>query len=101
MLSREKFGELVDMIPIADTVTKLSAICCVEGCSRKAHFTFRRSLNKEQEVVGGSELYAPTCRHHYLEQMNTVKVLDKVEKQFQTLQDSIEHLVAENKVQVD
>ena len=70
---REKFGELVDMVPIADTITKLSAKCGIRGCLQKALFTSSRFPSEEIEVVGGAERYIPVCRYHYLDRsLNSV-----------------------------
>lgn len=56
---RKPFGEILDVIPIADKVTKLTAICL---CGADAHFTSRKSANLGQIAIGGSELYESRCR---------------------------------------
>jgi len=64
---RRPFGQILNLIPLADHVTKLSALC--EGCrdGTPALFTFRISESKEVVEVGGSESYIPLCRKHYLD----------------------------------
>lgn len=56
---RRSFGEIVDVIPLADKVTKLSAIC---ACGSEAHFTRRLHPNLGQVIIGGAESYEAVCR---------------------------------------
>ena len=68
--NRKSFGELLQLIPYANNVTKLNSMCKVCNNGTLAPFTFRRnsSVNIDNQIlVGGSELYLPTCRKHYLE----------------------------------
>ena len=61
---RHKFGTILDLIPYADKVTKLSGNC--NSCTRKALFSYRvDQTNKEQQLVGTDE-YLPLCRQCYL-----------------------------------
>ena len=61
---QRKFGELIDCIPLACDVTKLSALCmrCKDGTP--GPFTKRIVDNKELELIGGSDMYIATCRKH-------------------------------------
>jgi thymidine kinase len=63
---QEKFGEIIDCIPMADKVTKLSALCvrCRDGT--KGPFTRRLVDTSEVELVGGNESYEAVCRTHML-----------------------------------
>ena len=58
---QEKFGEIIDLIPMSDSVTKLHAKC--KTCNNKAYFTKRLTNNQEQKVIG-SDSYVPVCRDH-------------------------------------
>jgi thymidine kinase len=61
---RKKFGQMLDLIPICDKITKHFAICgkCKDGT--KACFSLR--LTKEtQQVCIGSSNYVPVCRYCY------------------------------------
>ena len=58
---REKFGTLLDIIPICDDIIKLKALC-IECKKSEALFTYRLTNDKEQTVVGGSESYCALCR---------------------------------------
>ena len=62
--SQSKFGELIDCIPLACDVIKLSAICmrCKDGTP--GPFSKRIVDNTDVELVGGSETYIAVCRNH-------------------------------------
>jgi thymidine kinase len=75
---RQKFGQVLDVIPHADSVTKLTAVCryCEnEGnYNSPALFSLRLAEERAQEVVGGADMYAPVCRRHYVHlSQNTVE----------------------------
>ena len=63
---RERFGNLLDLIPFCDKVTKLSALCgrCKDGTS--AIFTHRVTSSKEQVLIGEKDHYLPVCRKCYI-----------------------------------
>jgi len=61
-------GEILDLIPIANTVTKLASNCSV--CQQEAIFTHRIVNDSEQVLIGGSDKYIPLCRNHYIEKNN-------------------------------
>jgi thymidine kinase len=61
---RKKFGQILDLIPLCDKITKMTSLCgiCKNGTS--GIFSKRISLEKEQTVVG-SDNYIPVCRSCY------------------------------------
>jgi thymidine kinase len=64
--NRRPFGELLQCIPLADTVERLTAFCrrCANGTP--APFTYRRSGPHDQQViVGGQDRYMALCRECY------------------------------------
>lgn len=61
---RRRFGSVLDLIPIADTVTKLASRC--EVCGKRALFTLRKTEERATELIGGAEVYMPVCRSHYV-----------------------------------
>ncbi|CAI9773177.1 unnamed protein product [Fraxinus pennsylvanica] len=61
---RRSFGAVLDIIPIADSVTKLTARC--ELCGERAFFTLRKTDETETELIAGAEVYMPVCRKHYV-----------------------------------
>ena len=98
---RQRFGHILDLIPVADRVVKLTAKCrlCEEerlaavtaravtkgndlkfgdalspskDCWSPALFSLRMTGEDGQELVGGAETYAPVCRRHYIEYMKGV-----------------------------
>jgi thymidine kinase len=62
---REKFGELLDLIPYCDKVTKLTSFCSNCRNGKKGLFSCRVSKETEQIVIG-SDNYKPLCRQCYL-----------------------------------
>ena len=57
-------AQVLDLIPVSDSVTKLTADCAC--CGQPALFSLRIAADQRQEVVGGADKYAPVCRHHYV-----------------------------------
>ncbi|KAF2291719.1 hypothetical protein GH714_035332 [Hevea brasiliensis] len=64
IVDRRSFGSVLDIIPLADSVTKLTARC--ELCGKRAFFTFRKTEETRIELIGGADVYMPVCRHHYV-----------------------------------
>jgi thymidine kinase len=62
---RRPFGRILDLMPLADSVVKLTAYCkkCSDGT--KALFTHRKSSETEQVVIGANN-YEALCRKCYL-----------------------------------
>lgn len=65
--NRKPFGQLLDCIPLADKVTKLTAFCT--GCRNgtPAIFTYRKIKQSGQVLIGGHDSYEPYCRGCYLD----------------------------------
>lgn len=66
---REKFGYILDLIPIADKVQKVKKAYCVDCGVKKepAIFSYRISNEDTEIVVGGKDKYKPLCRKCYLD----------------------------------
>jgi len=62
---RKKFGSVLDIVPLADSVTKLTARCELCGC--RAFFTLRKTQETKTELIGGADVYMPVCRQHYMD----------------------------------
>uniref|UniRef100_A0A6B2G7L8 Thymidine kinase n=1 Tax=Myxobolus squamalis TaxID=59785 RepID=A0A6B2G7L8_MYXSQ len=60
---RKEFGNFLDIIPLAEKVEKLSAVCI--KCCMDASFTTRTVMSTEIELIGGSDKYIATCRRCY------------------------------------
>eukprot|EP00644_Phytophthora_capsici_P007282 jgi/Phyca11/112706/e_gw1.22.66.1 len=57
---RKAFDSVVELIPTAEKVVKLNAIC--SSCGQDAAFTRRLVADTTLELIGGSEMYEPRCR---------------------------------------
>jgi thymidine kinase len=61
--ANEPFGPVPNLMALADTVTKLSAVCMV--CGQPAIHTQRLGASQELVVVGAAGLYEARCRLHF------------------------------------
>lgn len=57
----KKFGQILDIIPIADEVIKKQALCALCRNGKKASFTKRLSEESSQKLIGTNN-YIPVCR---------------------------------------
>lgn len=69
--NRQQFGELLDLIPFADTVTFKKSICsvCQENKSYLPHnntYSYKFSKSDDIICVGTNNDYTSLCRYHYL-----------------------------------
>lgn len=64
--NRKSFGDVLKLIPYADKITKLSALCKFCNDGTKAHFTKLIKGSEEQIQVGSVNKYEAVCRKHYL-----------------------------------
>ena len=67
--NRQRFGELLECIPLADRVERITGFChrCANGTP--GLFSHRRQGPHDQQViVGGAERYETLCRPCYLRQ---------------------------------
>jgi thymidine kinase len=64
---RRPFGEILSLIPLCDTVKKITSLCSECNDGTNALFTHRFTQVQEQIQVGAETSYAPLCRKHYLE----------------------------------
>jgi thymidine kinase len=58
---QEMFAEIIRILPKADNFEKLNAKCiqCRDGTD--APFTFRKTTEKQQIIVGNQDIYKPLC----------------------------------------
>jgi thymidine kinase len=61
--SGKPFGPVPELLATADYITKLHAICVV--CGNIASFSFRKSAEEDQVVLGEKNNYEPRCRYCY------------------------------------
>jgi thymidine kinase len=57
---RKSFNSVLDLIPLAEDVIKLSAVCMT--CHRPAAFSKRIVNDSAVEVIGGADKYISVCR---------------------------------------
>lgn len=70
---RKPFGQILNLIPLADNVQRIYALCKLCGDGTPARFT--SAVNAEvaeatsdgKPNVGATESYRPLCRRHFLE----------------------------------
>ena len=66
--NRNKFGHILDLIPLSNTCTKINAACimCLDGTH--APFSYRmKKTHLSQILIGAGDSYMSLCRKHYLE----------------------------------
>ena len=63
---QRKFGEILDCIPVASDVVKLSALCMECNNGTPGPFTKRIVENQDVELVGGNDCYKAVCRKHLI-----------------------------------
>lgn len=61
---RTGFGDILNLIPLSESVIKLTAVCMI--CFDEASFTKRIGAEKELEVIGGAEKYMAVCRQCFM-----------------------------------
>lgn len=59
------FGQMPQLLAIADFITKLHAICV--KCGNLANISFRKAADDSQILLGATDSYEPRCRKCYHE----------------------------------
>jgi thymidine kinase len=62
---RKPFQQIVDLIPHAEHVLKLNALCKECGDGTVASFSKRIVQSSDRELVGSEGMYVALCRKHY------------------------------------
>ncbi len=62
---QNKFGNIIDLIPLCDFVIKLKANCTNCKTKNSAIFTHRKLNNINQTLIGSDDYYIATCRKCY------------------------------------
>ncbi|XP_071960838.1 thymidine kinase, cytosolic-like [Antedon mediterranea] len=57
---RKGFGEILNLVPLAENVIKLNAVCM--NCYQEGSYTKRIGLETTVEVIGGADKYMAVCR---------------------------------------
>jgi thymidine kinase len=62
------FGPIPALLAIAEYVTKVHAICM--RCGNLAQYSFRKSSDEQQVLLGEKDIYEPLCRSCYNKAMD-------------------------------
>ncbi len=64
---RNPFGDITKLIPMCDTVDKLTAYCSKCSNGTPAPFTKKRVAQNNKTVIdiGGNDKYIAVCRYHF------------------------------------
>lgn len=62
---KNPFGDVLRLIPHAEKITKLSALCKKCGDGTLAHFTKRITSETDKTIVGSDDIYEAVCRKHF------------------------------------
>jgi thymidine kinase len=63
---RNNFGQIHQCIPLCDTVTKLSAMCCECKDGTPGIFTKKKDSSNNSVIdIGGNDKFVSVCRFHY------------------------------------
>lgn len=62
--NRNKFGSLLDLIPLCDKVSKLTAMCSLCKNGNRGIFSLRLTKETDQTIIGTNN-YIPVCRKCY------------------------------------
>ena len=69
---KEKFGDLLDLVPYANNVYNLTGKCNTQHCSYPSKYS-HRVINSEKQVLIGITQYVPLCEHCYARENNKDK----------------------------
>ena len=61
---RKKFGQILDLVPLCDKITKLTSLCGLCKNGTPGIFSRRLTQDTEQTLIG-SDNYIPVCRSCY------------------------------------
>ena len=65
--NRNKFGEILDLIPYCDKCEKITALCQICKDGTPGIFSYRKTVDNNQVHLGAGDEYMAVCRKHYLE----------------------------------
>ena len=70
---REPIGDVLRLIPHANKISKMNALCSICKDGTEAPFTRRIVASKDKTLVGSCDIYEAVCRKHHLEVNNQEK----------------------------
>lgn len=66
---RKPFGDVLQLVPLAESIIKLTAIC--KACNYEASFSKRLGSETKVELIGGDDEYMPVCRECFRKDVHT------------------------------
>lgn len=66
----QPFFSIVDLLPFAEEILRLNAVCMNCGCDFGAFTHFRAGRKTQDVMVGGSDLYDSLCRECYMKSLS-------------------------------
>ena len=63
---RKPFGKIIELIPLANNIVKLKAMCKMCGDGTEALFTSKKVHDSRVVDIGGADKYEALCRKHYI-----------------------------------
>jgi thymidine kinase len=75
---RKPFGEILELVPLADRVEKVQAFCadCSNGTEALFSYCKKAADRVGQVCVGGADTYMPLCREHYVGRSGHDKIME-------------------------
>ena len=64
---RKPFGQMLELIPLADNIVKLKAMCKVCNDGTEALFTSKKIHDSLTVDIGSSDKYEALCRKHFID----------------------------------
>ena len=66
---RKPFGQMLELVPMADEILRLTSLCkrCGDGSPALFSALVRGATKTAQIFVGANDMYEAMCRKHYLE----------------------------------
>ena len=95
---QKKFGQILDLIPICDKITKLHAkcsLCLKKGINNKAIFSHRLIESQDTVLIGSSESYIPICRkcnNKFCKEEDIMDVIENINEEINYLIEKLERI---------
>ena len=102
---QKKFGQILDLIPICDKITKLNAkcsLCLKKEIDTKAIFSHRLIESQDTILIGSSESYIPICRkcnNKFCKEEDLMHVIENISQEINYVIDKLEKIYIDVKKQ--
>ena len=102
---QKKFGQILDLIPICDKITKLHAkcsLCLKKEIDTKAIFSHRLIESQDTVLIGSSESYIPICRkcnNKFSKEEDLMDVIENISQEINCVIEKLEKIYVDVKKQ--